>query len=263
MGMFKRFVDILRAKANKLLDRVEDPRDTLDLTYEKQVENLQSLRRSLATVATARKRVEIQADQLRRRVATLQDQARQALGQGREDLARQALTRRAALDADLADLDSHLAQMAGQQRALQATATRVGTQVAAFRTRKETLKATYSAAEAQTRVGEAVLGISSSVGDAGAVIERATDKITHMQARAGAIDELMASGTLPDATGTRDDIQARLDRAGATGAVERELAALRAELAMAPSALGPSPATPPGLHRLASPIPDTPHEVNT
>ena len=66
----------------------------------------------------------------------------------------------------------------------------------AFRTQKETIKATYTAAEAQTRIGEAVTGISEEMGDVGMAVQRAQDKTAQMQARAGAIDELMASGAL-------------------------------------------------------------------
>ena len=96
----------------------------------------------------------------------------------------------------------------------------------AFRTRKETIKATYTAAEAQTRINEAFSGISEEMGDVGMAIQRAEDKTAQMQARAGAIDELLASGALEDVSGggPRDDIQAELDRMGAGNDVELELA---------------------------------------
>ena len=92
MSVMKRLTSIVQAKANKALDRVEDPRETLDLSYEKQLEQLQQVRRGVADVATARKRIELQAQQLQSTATKLQDQARQALAQNREDLAREALT---------------------------------------------------------------------------------------------------------------------------------------------------------------------------
>ena len=89
---------------------------------------------------------------------------------------------------------------------------RLQAKVEAFRMQKETIKATYTAAEAQSRIGEAVSGISEEMGDVGMAVQRAQDKTAQMQARAGALDELMASGALDDVTGTpRDDIQAELD----------------------------------------------------
>ena len=87
------------------------------------------------------------------------------------------------------------------------------------------MKATYTAAQAQTRIGEAVAGISGSMSDAGATMQRAEDKISQMQARAGAIDELLASGALTDLSSSTDDIQAKLNKVSATAQVDRELAA--------------------------------------
>jgi len=233
MGMFQRFLNIFRAKANRILDRAEDPRDTLDLSYEKQLENLQRVRRSVAEVATARKRIEIQAAQLQQQAGKLQDQARQALGQNREDLAREALTRRSAIAQELTDLEGQHEQIAAQEQKLIATSQHLQTQVAAFRTKKETLKASYTAAEASSRIGEATAGISSSMSDAGTTMQRAQDKIAEMQARAGAVDELLASGALTDLTSSTDDIQAQLDKVAATSQVESELAMLKGELATA------------------------------
>ncbi|HEY5024832.1 MAG TPA: PspA/IM30 family protein [Acidimicrobiales bacterium] len=255
MGVFQRFLNIFRAKTNKLLDKVEDPRDTLDLSYEKQLENIQKMRRSIAEVATAKKRVEIQASQLQQQASKLQEQARLALGQNREDLAREALSRRATIAAELTELETQHDQIAAQQDKLVETSERLQAQVAAFRTRKETLKATYTAAQAQTRIGEAVAGISGSMSDAGQTMQRAEEKISQMQARAGAIDELLESGALTDLSSSTDDIQAKLNKVSATSQVDRELAALKAELA-APAA--PAAVLPPADAPEAGALPAAP-----
>jgi phage shock protein A len=229
-GVFKRLSGIMQAKTHKILDKAEDPRETLDLSYEKQLESLQKVRRSVADVATARKRIELQAVQLQKQADKLQNQAKAALSQGNEDLAREALTRRAALGEQLADLETQHQQVVEQEERLVETSQRLQAQVEQFRTRKETLKASYTAAEAQTKVGEAVTGISTSMGDAGQAMQRAQDKIAGMQARAGAMDELLASGALTDLTHPVDDIQAQLDKVAATSEVDNELAAMRAQL---------------------------------
>jgi phage shock protein A len=231
--MWQRTKNIFQAKANKVLDRAEDPRETLDLSYEKQLESLQKVRRSVADVATARKRIELQAAQLQKQADKLQAQAKAALAQGNEDLAREALSRRAALGEQLSDLKTQHDQVTEQQEKLVETSQRLQAQVEQFRTKKETLKASYTAAEAQTKVGEAVSGISNSMGDAGATMQRAQDKIASMQARAGAIDELLASGALNDLNTPVDDIQAQLDKVASTSQVDNELAAMKAELATA------------------------------
>ena len=239
-GVWQRTKNIFQAKANKVLDRAEDPRETLDLSYEKQLDSLQKVRRSVADVATARKRIELQASQLQKQADKLQDQAKAAIGIGNEDLAREALSRRAAIGEQLADLKTQHEQVAQQEESLIATSQRLQTQIEQFRTKKETLKASYTAAEAQTKIGEAVSGISTSMGDAGAAMQRAQDKIASMQARAGAMDELLASGALTDLTTPVTDIQAELDKAQAGSQVDRELAALKAQLA----AGGPAGALP-------------------
>ena len=110
---------------------------------------------------------------------------------------------------------------------------RLQAKVDAFRTKKETIKATYSAAEAQTRINEAFSGISEEMGDVGLAIQRAEDKTLEMQSRAGAVDELLASGALEDPTGSyKDDITRELDAMAADASVENELAALKQQLAV-------------------------------
>jgi phage shock protein A len=106
--------------------------------------------------------------------------------------------------------------------------------VDAFRTRKETIKASYTAAEAETHISEAVTGISEEMGDVGAAIQRAQDRTEQLQARAGALDELMAPGALEDATSpvAHDDLQSQLDAITAGGDVEAELASMKAQLSV-------------------------------
>ena len=130
--------------------------------------------------------------------------------------------------------------MAAQEQKLIATAQKLQTQVDSFRTKKETMKATYTAAEAQTKIGEAVSGISESMSDAGMSMQRAQDKIDGMQARAGAMDELLASGALTDLSNPVDDIQAQLNKASTTSTVDAELAALKAEVGTGAPAAGPA-----------------------
>ena len=237
-GVFKRMGSIFQAKANKVLDKAEDPRETLDLSYEKQLSNLTKVRKAVADVATARKRIELQATELQKQADKLQSQAKAALEQGNEDLAREALTRRAALGEQLADLQSQHDQVAEQEAKLIQTSAKLQQQVEEFRTRKETIKASYTAAEAETNIGEAVTGISNSMGDAGQAMARAQDKISQMQARAGAMDELLASGALTDLSKPVDDIQAQLDKVSNDSTVDKELAALKAQVAEPTPELG-------------------------
>jgi phage shock protein A len=231
MGVMKRVSLVFKAKANKALDKMEDPRETLDYSYQRQLELLTKVRRGVADVATSRKRVELQMNQLQQSSNKLEDQARKALGMGREDLARNALERKASAQGQLNDLQVQYAQLQAEEEKLTVASQRLQSKVDAFRTRKETIKATYTAAEAQTRINEAFSGISEEMGDVGMAIQRAEDKTAQMQARAGALDELMASGALDDAIGPRrDDIQSELDMMSASSDVESELSRLKGEI---------------------------------
>jgi phage shock protein A len=231
MGLWQRFKMIFSSKANKALDRAEDPRETLDYSYEKQLELLQKVRRGVADVATSRKRLELQIQGLAQQESKLEAQAKAALAGGREDLAREALTRRSGLHQQIADLQGQLVTLADQEEKLVAASQQLQAKVETFRTKKETIKATYSAAEAQTRINEAFAGISSELGDVGMAIQRAEDKTAQMQARAGAIDELVASGALTDVSGMgKDSITVELERMASENDVNQQLEAMKREL---------------------------------
>jgi len=176
MSISRRIAALFRAKANTALDRAEDPREMLDYSYERQLEMVNKVRRGLADVATSRKRIELQVTQLELSAGKLQGQAQQALAAGREDLAREALVRRAAAISQISDLQSQQASLQAEEEKLTLALQRLQAKVDAFRFRKETIKATYTAAEAQTRIGEAVSGISEEMGDVGMAMQRAQDK---------------------------------------------------------------------------------------
>jgi phage shock protein A len=230
MSLMKRISLIFRSKANTALDRAEDPRETLDYSYQRQLDLLSKVRRGVADVATSRKRVELQVAQLEQQATKLQGQAEKSIQMDREDLAREALTRKSALGGQIDDLKSQHANLQAEEEKLTLAQQRLQAKVESFRTRKETIKATYTAAEAQTRINEAVSGIGEEMGDVGLAVQRAEDKTAQMQARAGAIDELIASGALDDASSfpAGDDISRELDALSSGSDVESELARLKA-----------------------------------
>ena len=230
MGLFQRAHDILQAKANKALDAAEKPDEMLDLSYEQMLDQLTQVRRGLVAIAASRKQIELQEQQLQHTVEHLQEQAKAALAQGNEELAREALSRKAAAQTQIDSLDTQRQQLAEEQQKLEETLAKLQQRVNAFRSQKEVLKAQYTAAQAETSVSESVTGISKSFSDEGASLQRAQDKIATMQARAGAMDELIQSGVLEDVGGSTDDIQEELDKAGTDAEVDKQLAALKAEL---------------------------------
>jgi len=231
MGLISRMTTFVKVKLSRLLDRAEDPRETLDYAYERQLELLQQVRRGIVDVTTSRRRLELQRAKLQESLDRMTEQARQALSAGREDLARLALERKAIAQQQIADLDRQIQTLEQEQAKLEQAEMRLRAKVEAFRTRKEVIKAQYSAAEAQVKINEAVTGISEEMADVGLALDRAEQKTEQLQARASAIDELLTSGALEDLTGTRQDVVEReLARISVSSSVEAELAALRQQL---------------------------------
>jgi phage shock protein A len=229
-GLMSRASLVVKSKMSKLLDRAEDPAETLDYSYEKQLELLQNVKRGIADVVTAKKRLELQETQLQQSIVKLDGQARQALAANREDLARQALERKSGLQQQLQSLDQQTTQLEQQQEKLVASEKTLSAKVEAFRTQKETIKAQYSAAEAQVKIGEAATGIGEQMADTGLAIQRAKDKTEQMQARASAIDELTTSGALDDFTSDQTDLDRQLGELASQSQVDDELAKMKAEL---------------------------------
>lgn len=231
MGLIERTSTIIKAKINKILGKFEDPRETLDYSYEKQLELLQNVKRGVAEVTTSKKRLELQKVKLEQNVQKLDEQSREAVKAGREDLARIALERKSTSQAEIVSLTQQIADVANQQEKLITTEKRLSTKIEAFRTTKETIKAQYSAAEAQVKVTEAVSGISEEMSDVGLAVQRAQDKTETMKARASALDELVEAGTLEDVTGgTKDDIDRELSKIKSKGEVDAQLEALKKEM---------------------------------
>ncbi len=227
MGMLSRMSTIVKSKMNRMLDNAEDPRETLDYSYEKQLEMLRNVKRGVVEMVAAKRQIQQQASKVQDNITRLEQQARQAVDAGREDLARLALQRKQTAALELQGLDEQIAGLEQEQEKLTAAEQRLQAKVAAFRTKKEVIKAQYTAAQAQVRIGSALSGISEEMGDISLAVERAETKTDQMRARAGAIDELVATGVLEDFTGREDDIGRELAQLSASQGVEDELAALK------------------------------------
>ncbi len=230
--VLKRLKVIFEAKANKAVNALEDPREMLDLSYDKQVQMLRDVKRGVVEVTAARRRLELQADEIRGQAQKFDGQARQAVVSGRDDLARLALERKQAALGQLSGFDTQVAQLKGEQDRLIQAEARLAAKVEAFRTRKEVIKAQYTAARATVRIGEAVSGLSEEMSDVGLAVQRAEDKTAALRSRGDAINELIASGVLDDALEPGGSaLDRELDALGTSYAVEDELARIRAQVA--------------------------------
>jgi phage shock protein A len=230
LGLTNRITTLLKQKLNILLNKFEDPREGLDYSYTKQIELLNELRRDIAGVITAKKKLELQKAKLWENIRTLEEQAERAIFQNREDLARLALERKNANMLQVQPLDKQIAEMKMEQEKLEQTERELATKVEEFRSKKEVIKAQYSAAEAQVRIKESVTGVSEEMADVGMAMSRAEDKTEQMKAKAKALDEMIDSGVLTDYTNKRDDmIERELEQVSVKASVEEELEKLKVE----------------------------------
>jgi phage shock protein A len=212
-GLAGRFSTTVKAKISKLLDRAEDPAETLDYGYQKQVELLQNVKKGIADVVTSKKRLQMQSDKLRQSVVKL---------------------------------DTQVTELENQQQQLIENEKKLRGKVEAFRTKKEVIKAQYSASEAQVRISEAATGVGEEMADLGLAMQRAEDKVENMRARAGAVEELEKAGAFDDITqigsGGQDDIDKELAQLSSGAEVEDELSKMKAELGTGSGGGADSPA---------------------
>jgi phage shock protein A len=248
-GLSGRMSTVIKAKISRLLDRAEDPSETLDYSYQKQIELLQNVKKGIADVVTSKKRLQLQETKMKEQVVKLDTQARQALSAGNEDLARMALERKNVIQTELQSLDTQIAQLEQQQEQMTASEQKLRTKLEQFRSKKEVIKAQYSAAEAQVRISEAATGVGEEMADVGLAMQRAIDKTENMKARADAVQELEATGTFEDLTALgpgEDDIDRQLKQLSSQSEVDSELEKMKAELGTGSSApagqLGPGAA---------------------
>jgi phage shock protein A len=242
-GLTGRMSTVIKAKVSKLMDRAEDPAETLDYSYQKQVEQLQNVKKGIADVVTAKKRLQMQETSLQQNLVKLDTQARQALSSGQEDLARTALERKNVAQTELQSLDGQVTELEEQQQKLTDSEQKLRAKIEAFRTKKEVIKAQYSAAEAQVRISEAATGVGEQMADVGLAMQRAVDKTENMKARADAVSELEAAGTFDDITALgsgEDDIDRQLKQLSSQPAVDDELAKMKGEIGMGDSSGPPA-----------------------
>ena len=234
-GLSGRMSTVVKAKISKLLDRAEDPAETLEYSYQKQIEQLQNVKKGIADVATSKKRLQLQATNIQQSVVKLDTQARQALAAGQEELARTALERKNVAQTELQSLDTQIQQLQTQQENLTQSEQNLKTKIEQFRSKKEIIKAQYSAAEAQVRISEAATGVGEEMADVGLAMQRAVDKTENMKARADAVAELEAAGTFDNLTALgpgEDDIDRQLRQLSTTSEVDSDLAKMKAELGL-------------------------------
>ncbi|MBU2812151.1 PspA/IM30 family protein [Acidithiobacillus thiooxidans] len=231
MSLFKHASEILQGKVNHFLNNAEDPAETLDLSYEKMITNLQETKRHLADVVTEKVSLESQMAQAQKAADKADADAKMALGANREDLARAELAEKQSELQKLASLKEAHDAVSAQSQKLQDYEQKLQDHIEQFRTQKEVTKSEMMAAKAEVQAGESLSGIGKGMDDAGEAMRRAQDRTAQMESKATAMDGLIESGALSDPLDTRSQTDKELDKVRASSGVDDDLARLKAEMA--------------------------------
>ena len=183
MSIARRIAELYEAKLNAVLDRAADAGELVDYSYVQLQELLAEVRRGTAEIAASRQRAQQRTSELQRAADRLGEQAAQAMQADQEDLARQALTRRAAILAQVSRLREQQDSLRAEEEKIADAGRRLQEKIDAFGLQKEAIKAAYTAARAQAIIAEAFAGISGDVTDAGTAAGRAEDQEADLQAR--------------------------------------------------------------------------------
>lgn len=230
MGLFKRATEIAEAKVNKLLNQLEDPRETLDLSYEKMLSGLQEVKAHVADVVTEQKSLERQIGVAQEQVEDYEKSAKAALKMDREDLATQALERKQTALAHLQELKEAHERITVQVDRLKDAERKYQERIDSFRVQKEITKASYTAAKSEVKIGESMGGISKQLGNIGDTMKRAEDKTNEMLDRSVALQSLADEGILDDPFDKRDKTTRELDKIRQDADVQDDLERLKREL---------------------------------
>lgn len=188
MGFFDRLGRLVRANANAVISRAEDPVKILDQSVEDMQSDLVKLRQAVATAIASQKRIQNQADQASQQAATWYERAEMALRKGEEDLAREALARRKTCQDTATALSTQLNSQAGQVESLKKSLVSLEGKIAEAKTKKDMLKARAQAAQAQEALQNTVGSLNTT--SAMSAFERMEEKVEAMEARSQAAAEL-------------------------------------------------------------------------
>lgn len=226
--IMRQFTSLLKAGLNSLLEPAEDPRQTYSDPRERQQEMLERVRQALLQNGALRKRLDRRIVLLQTRLPQLEQAARLAVADGRDDLARLALQQRQLALLELKSLEANAREVQLEEQRVALVEQRLAAQAESMRIRQEMSEARYTAAESQVIVHEVLSGFTKELADLGQTLEQTEQKTEHMQMRANAIEEFANLASLDLANGsTSDPVAQELAQLDIDRAVEEQLAALK------------------------------------
>ncbi|MDA8337221.1 MAG: PspA/IM30 family protein [Peptococcaceae bacterium] len=223
MSLFKRIQDVAESKINKLLEKLENPDEMLDLSYEQMLDQLQLVKSSLVDVVTEEKRLEAQIAKTASDMDKYTEDAKAALQLNREDLAAHAVEQKQLLTAQKESQEQAYNNIHTQAEKLRKAEKNLADRIRDFKTRKEVAKAQYAAAQAQARATSTASNLSGGFVNADSSLARAQDRIEQIQAKAAALNEVSDEEE-------QQDIGKQLDEVRRQASVQAELEKMKQEM---------------------------------
>src|SRR5438477_3933158 len=165
MGFISRFTIYFKALIDQAHYDIINPDLDLDYWYHQQLEELQSLKRTIADVITTEKRLEMQQSQIQTKMAKLEELAQQALSANREDLARLSIKQQQSLQPQLIAIQQEIAKFEEQEEKFIQLERRHSAYTEAFRNRIQIIKAQRNMAQAEVKIGKIAASISEKQND--------------------------------------------------------------------------------------------------
>ena len=221
MSMFSKVKDLFQANIMDMVNKSEDPEKMLNLYVDRAMEEVRNFHIQVTRAVADKIQLEERIEGLSKEIEQRTGQATLAVQQGKDDLARTALTYKKQAEASKEDYESQLVEQAKVVEDLQENLRGLTEKLEKAKMERNNLVMRQRRAQTMKNANDAVSELTSH--DPLADIDRMKDRVQRMEA------EAKASRTMVN-TNTIEDQFAELEKSKANLEVENELASLKAGL---------------------------------
>ena len=227
MGILQRISTLFKSNANAALDKLEDSEKMLKQMVMDMETDINKATTAIAQAIANEKNLARKLEAARKNSQDWEQKAMQALNANREDLARQALEKKAIEDKNLQDLIPMHIQAAEMSKKLKEQLNQLKSKLDEAKARQGTLIARSQAAKAQTKINKALSGVGN---DSFANFDKYEEKILNLEAEATAYEELAGENT---------SLDMEFKKLSANSDIEANLLAMKQKMGMLPSGTVP------------------------
>ncbi|MDK2806274.1 MAG: phage shock protein [Thermoanaerobacterium sp.] len=231
MSLVKRISNIFKAKANDIVEKMEDPEDTLNYSLVEMRENLSKIKKSMLDVATLKKKLENELSDINIKISEYEKNAELALESGREDLAKASIQNKNDLIEKKTNLESQIKSIEEQLKNIEKSKEQMEDNLIKLQSKKEELITMKKVSDAQVMIKETLTGIANDTTDLGERIRNAEEKIKEKYAKSQAIDYMVDAGMLDNILDDKDNVEKELKEIEKQKRAEEEFEELKKRVA--------------------------------